>query len=94
MAFELLDVKMSGMESGSSGRLLHSKAQCSDVRKQLFATKHGDELVMMMERFKCVKKVEVPFVRSVLLPNHCVLATDTTEANVAMLYGPLQFQCS
>ena len=47
MAFELVDIEMGGMESSSSGTLLRSKTQCSDVHKRLFATEWVDELAVV-----------------------------------------------
>ena len=78
-AFELVDTEMGGMEAGSAGKLPRSKNQLSDVRKRLFGEERGDELAVMMERCKCLKEGEVPFVRSVQAAPQplCILATDT-----------------
>ena len=78
-AFELVDTEMGGMEAGSAGKLPRSKNQLSDVRKRLFGEEWGDELAVMMERCKCLKEGEVPFVRSVQAAPQplCILATDT-----------------
>lgn len=78
-AFELIDTEMGGVAAGSTGKLPRSKAQLSDVRKRLFEPHHTDELAMMMEKCKCLKKEDVPFVRSVQAAPQplCVLATDT-----------------
>ena len=78
-AFELIDTEMGGVTAGSTGKLPRSKAQLSDVRKRLFEPHHTDELALMMEKCKCLKKDDVPFVRSVQAAPQplCVLATDT-----------------
>ena len=78
-AFELVDTEMGGMMAGSAGKLPRSKAQLSDVRKRLFGAERGDDLAIMMERCKCLKEGEMPFVRSVQAAPQplCVLATDT-----------------
>ena len=76
---------MGGVNAGSTGKLPHSKAQLSDVWKRLFES-HTDELAAMMEKCKCLKKGDVPFVHSVQAAPQplCVLATDTQLKQLQM----------
>ena len=65
-AFEIIDSEMGGVTAGSTGKLPCSKAQLSDVRKQLFEPHHTDELALMMKKCKCFKKDGVPLILFIL----------------------------
>lgn len=77
-SFELVDSEMEKGDYAGIGKLPRSKRQVSDVRKKLFASKHTDDLAVMMERCKCTETGEAQFVRAVQAAPQpiCVLATN------------------
>ena len=67
---------MRGIKADSAGKLPRNKQQLSDVHKRLLRAERGDDLLVIMERCRCLKKGEVPLVRSVQATPQplCVLA--------------------